>query len=159
MRITLRLIVSLVVGVTVVASLFAFFQARQEQVRLSEELERRAGILAESLQETVEPLLEKGPSKNLQRIVEKFGNRERLSGVAVYDSQGNPLTITQSLVSQLQTPPDIVMKVLNTETALGDLESIGHKSMHLYALPLYRQDKILGALVIIHDASYIQARL
>lgn len=85
MRITLRLIFSLVIVVTLVVSLSAYFQARQEQVRLSEELERRAGILAESLQETVEPLLEKGPSKNLQRIVEKFGNRERLSGVAVKD--------------------------------------------------------------------------
>jgi len=159
MRITLRLIISLVIVVTLVVSLSTFFQARQEQVRLSEELERRAGVLAESLQETVEPLLEKGPSKNLQRIVERFGNRERLSGVAIYDSQGNSLAITQSLAPQLQTAPNIVMKVLNTEIASSDLEAMEHKSMHLYALPLYRQHKILGALLIIHDADYIQARL
>jgi len=159
MQITLRLIVSLVIVVTLVVSLSTYFQAREEQVRLSEELERRAGVLAESLQETVEPLAEKGPSKNLQRIVEKFGNRERLSGVAVYDSQGNPLAITKSLASQLQTPPAIVAKAINRETTLGDLESIGHKRMYLYALPLHHQDNILGVLVIIHDASYIQERL
>ncbi|HEY5593994.1 MAG TPA: hypothetical protein VIL61_02405, partial [Nitrospiria bacterium] len=102
MRISLRLIFSLVIVITLAVSLFAFLQVRQEKARLNEELGRRAGILAESLQETIEPLLEKGPSKNLQRIVEKFGNRERLSGVAVYDAQGMPLAVTQSLSSHLK---------------------------------------------------------
>src|SRR3989304_1865733 len=108
MRIRFRLIISLVVVVTLVVTLFAFLQVRQEKARLNEDLDRRAGILAESLQETVEPLIEKGPSKNLQRIVEKFGNRERLSGVAVYDTQGNPLAITSGLASPLKTPPAVV---------------------------------------------------
>ena len=76
MRITLRLIVSLVVVVTLVVALSTFIQVRQEKVQLTEELGRRSGILAESLQETVEPLVGKGPSKKLQRIVDKFGNRE-----------------------------------------------------------------------------------
>src|SRR3970040_2925741 len=105
MRITFRLILSLVIGVTLVASLFTFLQVRQERRRLREEVERRAIVLAESLQESVEPLLDKAPSRNLQRIVERFGNRERLSGVAAYDPNGPSLAITPGFASLLRLPP------------------------------------------------------
>ena len=94
MRITFRLILSLVVGVTLVALVFSYFQVRQEERRLREETERRAAVLAESLQESVEPLLDSKSSGNLQRIVERFGNRKRLSGVAVYDANGRSLAVT-----------------------------------------------------------------
>ena len=76
MRITLKLIVSLVVVVASVASFSAFFQVRQEKQTQQDELERRSRLLAQSLSESITPLLEKGPSKGLQRLVEKFGNRE-----------------------------------------------------------------------------------
>jgi len=85
MRITFRLILSLIVGVTLVALVFSYLQVQQEERQLMEETERRAAVLAESLQESIEPLLDAKTSKNLQRIVERFGNRERLSGVAIYD--------------------------------------------------------------------------
>jgi trehalose 6-phosphate synthase len=159
MRITLRLVFSLVVVVTLVVFLFAFVQVRQEKSRLSEELERRAAILAESLKESVEPLVEKGPSKNLQRIVEKFGNRERLSGVAVYDSQGNPLAMTPSLASQLKTAPAALSAALNGDIDVGGFESPDDRTMHFYAVPLHDQESITGALMMVHDAGYIQARL
>lgn len=159
MRISFRLIVSLVIGVTLVVFLFAFFQVRQEKARLNEELERRAGILAESMQETVEPLLAKGPSKNLQRIVERFGNRERLSGVAVYDAAGRPLAVTESLSSLLQSPPKLAAEALERDTGMGRLERVGDKTLHLYAVPLHPKEGQAGTLVIIHDAGYIQIRL
>jgi len=160
MRITFRPILSLILVVTLVVTLFAFFQVRQEKTRLSEELERRAGILAESLEETVQPLLVKGPSKNLQRIVERFGNRKRLSGVAVYDAQGRPLAVTQSLSSHLQQiPPVVVAEALNQDAGLGRFETLGDRTLHLYVLPLHPPEGLAGALMIVHDASYIQARL
>ncbi len=48
-RITLRLVVSLFVGITLVASFFAYYQVREEKRSMREELERRASILADSL--------------------------------------------------------------------------------------------------------------
>jgi hypothetical protein len=42
MRMTFRLLLSSVVTVTVVVTRFVLVQARQEQARLSEELERRS---------------------------------------------------------------------------------------------------------------------
>ena len=82
MRITLRLILSLVVAASAVVFVSAGYQARQEQARLQEELERRAAILADTLQELAEPLIVGGERlADLQRLVERFGNRERLGFV------------------------------------------------------------------------------
>lgn len=159
MRISFRLIVSLVIGVTLVVFMFAFFQVRQEKSRLNEELERRTDLLAESMQESIEPLLAKGPSKNLQRIVERFGNRERLSGVAVYDAAGRPLAVTESLSSLLQTPPKVAAEAMERDAGLGRLDRAGDKTLYLYAMPLHLKDGPSGTLVIVHDAGYIQVRL
>ncbi len=159
MRITFRLFFSLVVGVALVAALFAFLQVRQERQRLREELERRSAVLAESLQESVEPLTDKGPSRNLQRIVEKFGNRERLRGVAVYDADGRPLALTPGLSSQLGLPPSIASQALRINRGLSAFESISGEATHIYALPLHRGDALVGMLVILHDASYIPKQM
>jgi len=155
MRITFRLILSLVIGVTLVASLFTFLQVRQERRRLREEVERRAIVLAESLQESVEPLLDKAPSRNLQRIVERFGNRERLSGVAAYDPNGRSLAITPGLASLLRRPPAAALEAVRTDQGLGEFQTINEKLMHIYALPLRREGAVTGVLVILHDTSHI----
>src|SRR3989339_302679 len=115
MRLTFRLIASLLVVVASVASFSAYYQARQERRHQNEELARRSLVLAQSLQETVEPLLAKGPSKRLQRLVERFGNRERLAGVAVYDLKGSSLAVTESLAAALPATPDVALRSLETD--------------------------------------------
>lgn len=65
MRLSLRLILFLVAGITLVTFLVARNEVRSEKRGLRTELERRAGILAESLQEIVEPALERGSRDQL----------------------------------------------------------------------------------------------
>jgi hypothetical protein len=62
---SLRLIVSLVLTVTLTSVLFALYQVREDTHRRQGELQKRAQILAESLQETVEPLWTKGARGSL----------------------------------------------------------------------------------------------
>ena len=95
MRTTLKIVLPLIISVAVISLLFAAYQVRTERRILRNDLSRRAEILGESLQESVEPLLEQGREKNLQRLVDRFGQREHLKGVAVYDTDGNALAITR----------------------------------------------------------------
>src|SRR6266516_4536656 len=85
MRTTLKIVLPLIVSVSAVSLLFAAYQVRTEKRILRNDLSRRAEILGESLQESVEPLLERAPERGLQRLVERFGQREHLKGVAVYN--------------------------------------------------------------------------
>ena len=98
---SVRLIVSLIVGITLVSLTFSYYEVNTEKRGLRRDLERRAEVLAESLVGNVEPHLESGSPRELQRLVERFGNREHLDGVAIYDKQGTAIAVTPGLARSL----------------------------------------------------------
>ena len=61
MNITVRLIVSLIVIITSITLLSTYFVVSEEKAKQYEELDRRASLLLESLQELVEPHLVQHP--------------------------------------------------------------------------------------------------
>ena len=161
MRLSLRLILFLVAGITLVTFLVARNQVRGENRGLRADLERRAEILAESLREIIEPALERGSRDQLRHIVERYGNRERLAGVVVYDPQGNVITETPSLTARFSSPPVPVKELDAGQDGASKFYDNGGKSMaiHGYFLPLHsKSSSVIGYLGIFHDASYIEAQ-
>ena len=59
MKITLRLIISLLIATTIVVISFVYFQAKNEEKRLNEELRLRTTVLAKTFKEAVESFLER----------------------------------------------------------------------------------------------------
>lgn len=163
MKITLRIILSLVAIVAVVAFSFSFWQARQEEVRLKNELERRSSILADSLKMSVEPLLTTDATQYLQRIVEKFSNRERLVGIAIQDIHENLILASQGLQSRLKANPKLsarnIQEVERLNTEYGEFIGLGDEQLHAYSVPLLTNDKATHVLTLFHDAAYIQERV
>ncbi|HRY29969.1 MAG TPA: trehalose-6-phosphate synthase, partial [Elusimicrobiota bacterium] len=159
MRITFRIITPLLLVLTLVACVFAYFQVRHERDRQREELDRRARLIAESLQETVEPLVAGGRRLELKRLVERFGNRERLAGVAVYDAEGKPLAVTTSLSVALAATPAPLVGAPGGLVDSSRFETLGNREMHVYVLPLSAQGNVSGSLVLLHDVSYIRTQL
>src|SRR5215472_7526102 len=157
MRMSLRLIFSLVLAVTIVSVAFALYQVEAENRSRKSELERRAQLLAESLQETVEPLLAKGAQEPLQRIVERFGNRERLAGVAIYDKRSHPVVMTPNLAARLGPELPAVAKSLTEGHSSSLFFQAGKDPIHVYAVPVHHDDQV-WALAVFHDASYIHAQ-
>jgi len=94
MKLSPRLIVILGAAITLVTYVAARNQVRSEKVGLRSDLERRAETLAESLQETLEPVIQRGGTPQLRRVVERFANREHLTGIAVYDGIGKALAVS-----------------------------------------------------------------
>ncbi len=88
MKITVRLIVSLIIAIAAVAFGFTYYQVSVEEQQLQTELSRRAVLLGDGLHESVVSLVQSDAREKLKRIVERFGNRERLLGLAVTDLQG-----------------------------------------------------------------------
>jgi trehalose 6-phosphate synthase len=113
--------------------------------------------LAESLQETVEPLLANGAQDGLQRIVERFGNRERLAGVAIYDKQAHPVVMTPNLAARLGPELPAVAKTLMEGHNSSLSFQAGKDAIHVYAVPVHHAAEI-WALAVFHDASYIHAQ-
>src|SRR5262252_6419473 len=107
MKLSFRLIPVLAIVITFVTFVVARNQVRSEKRALRGDLERRAEILTESLQETVEPVLQSGATHRLRQIVERFGNREHLVGVAVYAADGTKLAMSPKLDPALKAPPGV----------------------------------------------------
>jgi trehalose 6-phosphate synthase len=154
---SIRLIVSLIVGITLVSLASSYYEALGEKRGLRGDLERRAEVLGESLAGNVERELEKASVPELQHIVEHFGNREHLSGLAIYDRRGDLLAVTPELASTLAAVPAVMSQALHDDRGTSRFQRVGDASLHIYALPLHQHDEVIGGLAIVHDASYIRA--
>ncbi|HXM14729.1 MAG TPA: trehalose-6-phosphate synthase [Candidatus Eremiobacteraceae bacterium] len=160
MRTTLKIVLPLIISVVVVSLLFAVYQVRTEKRMLRNDLSRRAEILAESLQENVEPLFDRPlPDKSLQRIVDRFGQREHLKGIAVYNANGAVLALTPGLPTSFQSRPATATRAALRDAGLGEFLPIGDQPMQLYAMPLRRNGQGVGTLVLAHDAGYIDTQV
>jgi trehalose-6-phosphate synthase len=168
MRTTLKIVLPLIVSVASVSLLFAGYQVRTERRILRNDLSRRAEILAESLQESVERVLDRGQEKNLQRLVERYGRREHLKGIAIYDTAGHILAITPGLSPALPLHPTTVTKATREDKGVAEFLPAEQTSapqesdaipVHVYALPLHQDKEVAGALVLVHDTSYIEMQL
>lgn len=158
MKLSLRLILFLVLAITLVTSLVAWSQVRAEKRGLRADLVRRAEVLAESLQEIVEPDLERGSHEQLRRIVERFGNRQRLAGVVVYNASGEVLAQSPNLAGPFNPPLAPLARLGADSVAVSEFIKMGEEPMHAYYLPLHTKSAFAGVLAIFHDAGYIEAQ-
>ncbi len=154
-----RLIVSLVVGVTLVSLFTSYYQVLVLNRSLRKDLQHRAEVLAESLARTVERDVQRDEQKTLDHTVQRFANREHLIGLAVYNPQNHPIAITNALDSLMSNPPGVVLQALKHNQGTSAFLRIGHASLYIYALPLHApdDDQVIGSLAIVHDAGYIHA--
>jgi len=155
---SVRLIVSLILGVTLVSLFSTYYEARREKQGLRNELERRAEVLGESLVGNVEPQLDKGSLRELKRVVERFSNREHLAGVAVFNPKLEPIAVSSGLMQGLQPQSFAVPQAIAENRKQSQFVRRASGSVHIYALPLHQQEQVVGELVIVHDASYINAQ-
>ena len=168
MRTTLKIVLPLIVSVGSVSLVFAGYQVRNERRILRNDLARRAEILAESLQESVERELARDQERSLHRFVERYSQREHLKGIAIYDTAGHLLAITPGLEPALPLHPDAATKATQSDKGVGGFLLPEQTSapqvseavpVHVYALPLHRDDEVAGALLLIHDTSYIDRQV
>jgi alpha,alpha-trehalose-phosphate synthase [UDP-forming] len=158
MRVRLFLFISLVAGITVVSYLFAVYQVGAEKKTLKQEVIKRSELFAESLDVSVEPLVQSRSFRTLKRLVEGFGNRERLAGVVVYDDRGGVLATNSDIAQRLKRVPAVVDQAIVKDTGNGAFLTLNQELMYVYALPIHRDQKVAAALAVYTDASYIDAQ-
>ncbi len=155
---SVRLIVSLIVGITLVSLGFSYYEVVREKRTLRRELEHHAETLAESVAGLVEKSWESGSERGLQRLVQRFGNREHLLGIAVSDRQGKVIAITPELSKILPTTPHDVAQAIAEGHGESSFLRLNDEPVNIFAVPLHRQDAVVGGLAVVHDAGYIRAQ-
>jgi alpha,alpha-trehalose-phosphate synthase [UDP-forming] len=162
LRTALKLVVPLIVSVALVSLLFAAYQVRVQRKNLRGDLVRRAELLAESLQEAIEPLFDKNERNSdraMQRVVDRFTQREHIKGVAVYEATGDLRVMTPSAGAALKEAPPITKRSIERNVGEGEFTRIAEDPIYLYAVPLARNGKAAGALLVVYDTSFIDSRV
>lgn len=162
MKLTLRLIISLFIGITLVVAVFSYIQIKDEKNRLEADIERKGIILGESLKDSILMFLETGQTEKLNRLVEKFGDRERLKGIAVFDSSGNIIASNPFIKAHFSKTPIEVVNVVVEKIPKSKFIKIDKEKYYLYVIPIFSEtfeEKLIGIIALVQDSSYIDIRL
>ncbi|MDO8659641.1 MAG: trehalose-6-phosphate synthase [Candidatus Parcubacteria bacterium] len=163
MRYIFSIIGAVIITVSLVAIGFTIKQVNQEKITLTTNLEQRASLLADSLKESVEPYYENNaqPSfqSSLQKIVDKFANRERLAGIALYDNKGILLATSSGLPKAIIENKEIVSDAMDSNTLNGNFFDADGENRYVHVDPLHNDESIVGALMIVQNAGYINTSI
>src|ERR1700744_3191090 len=91
---SVRLIVGLILGVTLVSLVSSWFQVREAKNDLRSDLERKVVTFGESLAATGESFLQDGDRSGFEKFLQRFNNRDHLLGVSIYDREYFPLIVS-----------------------------------------------------------------
>ncbi|MBI2476529.1 MAG: trehalose-6-phosphate synthase [Candidatus Taylorbacteria bacterium] len=157
MKQLLFIIVGVIIAVSAIAFAFTLTQANQQQLSLTADLQYRTHLLADSLKESVELYYTGHSTEALQKIVDKFANRERLVGLAVYDNKEKPVATSAGLPQTIIDQPHLVSDVMDRDEPRGNFLKIDGKSMYVFVEPLRQNDTVVGAFMLAQNASYIDS--
>jgi len=153
MKLTLRLVAAIWISALLVIAGFAFLQVREERERLVADLERRALLLGEGLREAIQPVVARGSTAGVERILKRFGKPTR--GIAVYDRFAALMVATPDLAPILPPSlPEVTEAISRNEVSRG-FRLLNNRQAYVYATPLARDERPVGALAVVLDASQL----
>ncbi len=153
MKFTLRLVGAIWLSAMLVIAAFAWLEIRAERERLVADLERRALLLGEGLKEAVEPVVARG-APAVERILKRFGTSRR--GVAVYDRVGGLVVATPDVAPILPVSLGEVTGAIAQGAPKQGLRPLAGRESFVYATPLFREERPVGALAVVLDASHLE---
>jgi trehalose 6-phosphate synthase len=159
MKITLRLIISLIFISIIVAGSFTYIQVQNEKNRLKKELETRTSLISESLQESIKDIILTSTQKKLNLFIHRFSSTEKLLGIVVYDSLARFLVTNNDFFRFLPDSSIVVWESLVNKETLSEYQEIEGKRIYLLTKSIVFEGRPLAALVVICDASYIETRI
>jgi len=142
-----------ILAVSLIVGLFALSQANQEQIELTSRLQSRSHVLSLSLRESIEPSYNTRVASTTQRIIDKFVSSERLSGIGVFDNVGAVVVTSEDL----PLPEDgvLVRTVMDSDEFGGAFVRRGGSRYYVHVVPIHQDGRVVGALAVAQDATYI----
>jgi trehalose-6-phosphate synthase len=158
----MKLVLPLIISVALVSLLFAAYQVRTQRRNLRTDVSRRAELLADSLQESIQPLFEKNDrnaERAMQKVVDRFAQREHMKGIAVYEADGTLEVMTSTLGEPYKHAPGVATSSIERNAGQGEFTRVDDMPIYFYAMPLERGEKTAGVLLVIYDTSFIDSRV
>ncbi|MDD5454846.1 MAG: hypothetical protein PHW62_05055, partial [Candidatus Ratteibacteria bacterium] len=158
MKKILLFILPILIIVTVAFIILGIFQVRFEEEKLMDDLRRKSKSVAESMELSVRHALLNSDVGAAEYLVGRFETRERLQGCVIYDKDGKVLAVTKRFADWIKKP--YIKSILADKIPRGELEKFKEYTVYSYVLPIMDdKGETLGLVEVIHDTSYVFARL
>jgi trehalose 6-phosphate synthase len=157
MRLSDRLIGSLVLGVTLVSLSFAWSDIRARRNQLQVDLVGRAAADAHGLEQALTPYAE-GRVERLESAVEKFRTRAQATGLIVYNTALEPIAATKDLPAAVMTRALALASDSSNAGRASDIVRAGDNDLFILVEPV-RDLTGVDSVAVIHDASYIREQV
>src|SRR3989344_6985027 len=112
----MKQIILITLGAIIAVSAFVFgftyTQVNQERLNLSADVQYRTRLLSDTLKESIEPSYSRNSTSTLKRIVDKFADRERIVGLAVFNNRGIPLASSKDMPKRVTITPTLCLSRL-----------------------------------------------
>jgi trehalose-6-phosphate synthase len=157
---SLRLIIALILGVTLVSLISSWSDVQAEKEVLRRDLQYKAETFGESLASNAELYLANGDTNRLEQLVQRFSNRDHLLGIGIYDNNGSPLIMTRELGSLLSSTPQALSTALSQDRPETRWTRLHFTRVYLLAAPLHSADKsVIGGIAIVYETGYIRSQI
>ncbi len=148
----------LVVGLIVLS--LTVRQVYQEEKQLTTDIQYRTTILAERFRSRIAGYTINENHEELREFINAVTSEERLEGILVYDNKGRLLASSLDLLEdESAVIEDSVSRAMDGDKTTGDFVSILNKKNYLLAVPLRNEERIIGAMAVLQNASYIDTTL
>lgn len=155
MRQLLGMIAVVVVIVVLVVLGFTMTQVSRQQTQLTDDLQIRTALLADSFKESIRSPFLNNETPTLQEVLNKFAGRDRLLGLAVYDNDGDLVAASAGLSADLAGNANIPQQAMDADSAKGEYFAGNGGKVYVFATALHQDEKVIGALVVLQTADYI----
>jgi len=157
---SLRLIIALIIGVTMVSVVSSWYQVRTEKDALRFDLERKAETFGESLAANAESYLQNGDKPGLESMIGRFSNRDHLVGIGIYDNEFFPLAITPDLGTVVPAIPQALKEAISHNRPETIYMRVHFKRLYILAAPLHAiNNSVAGGMIVVYDTGYIRAQI
>src|SRR3989338_1115474 len=153
MRQILLITGGVMLAIALIAGSFTFYQANREELNLSADLQYRTRVLADSLAESIEPSLVQGSRIVVQKIVDKIAGNERITALWVFDSSGQVAAYSGAVFNVSGSA--IAIQVMDSDKPYGEFTKGGLGKEYVFIEPMRQQQRIIGALMVVEKADYI----
>jgi trehalose-6-phosphate synthase len=154
---SVRLILALFVGITLVSVGSTYFEVLAHKHTLRRELEQRTVWLGKSLQPDLDDVIAKGQIADISARIAQLRSRDEALGLALYDPNGMALAVA----GPNEVFKELSQGVMDKAVRKGvNSAAFGHDSEHEWleeAIPLNSSGTLTGVVIILEDAGYIRA--
>jgi alpha,alpha-trehalose-phosphate synthase [UDP-forming] len=151
-----------IIIISLIAVYFTWTQVNSESNRLQNDIQYRSYLVVDSLKETVEPNFINKSNLYLQSVVKNFADKQRLAGIGIVNNEEKFIAASSSLSSRIKESKQtnqIITDTMDGDQDNGNFVTVNGYKYYVYATPLQDKKSVVGALIVVQNAGYIDSEL